>query len=171
MVLAAEGSLLDFNPWTLLWAWATFLVTLWALKKVAWPMLAAKMEERENRIREGLQKAEEAEKRAQELLAMQESVLAEARTEAQKLLAEGRAAAEHLRNETLQKAQEQIGQERDRARKEIDLERVKAVAELRKATVDLTLEAASRVLERELKGDDHRRLAAQVIGEVERLRR
>lgn len=170
-MMLAEGGLLDVNLWTLFWAWASFLVTLWALKKVAWPMLAAKMEEREVRIREGLKKAEEAEKRAQELLGMQEKVLDEARAEAQKLFAEGRAAAEHLRNETLQKAQEQIGQERDRARKEIELERVKAVAELRKATVDLTLEAASRVLERELKGEDHRRLAAQVIGEVERLRR
>ena len=85
MVLAA--SLLVPENWpSVVWTWATFLVTLWALKKVAWPMLAAKMEERENRIREGLKKAEEAEKRAQELLAMQESVLAEARTEAQKLL-------------------------------------------------------------------------------------
>lgn len=169
MLLAAENPLLPSLP-TVLWAWATFLVTLWALKKVAWPMLAAKMEEREIRIRDGLRKAEEAERRAQELLEKQEAVLAEAREEAQKVLAESRSAAEHMKGETIAKAQEQIAEERERAKKEIGLERTKAVAELRKAAVDLTLEAAGRVLERELKDADHRRLAAEVIGEVGRLR-
>ncbi len=169
MLLAAENPLIPHVP-TVVWAWVTFGVTFWALSKAAWPLLAAKMEEREVRIREGLKKAEEAEKRARELLGMQESVLAEARAEAGKLLAESRATAESIRQETLLAAQAEIGAERERAKREIGLERAKALDELRRAMVDLTLEAAGRVLEREIKGEDHRRLAAQVIREVETLR-
>jgi len=169
--MLAEGSLLDFPNWaTLIWAWVTFLVTLWALSKVAWPLLAQKMEEREIRIREGLEKAELAEKRAADLLEQQESVLESARQEAQKVLADSRAAAENLKSDAIASAQREIAAERERAKKEIALEQAKALAELRNATVDLTLEAAGRLLERELNDEDHRRLAGEVIDQVETLK-
>jgi len=165
-----KGGLTDVSPWTVLWAWAAFLVTLWALSKIAWPMLREKMEEREVRIREGLEKAEEAERRAQELLTRQEAILDEARQEAGKLLADSRQAAENIRAETVAKAQSEIEAERERAKKEIELERAKAIDELKRTAVDLTLDAAGRVLERELKGEDHRRLASEVISKVDTLR-
>jgi len=167
--ILAEG-FVDVSIPTIVWAWVTFLVTLWALSKVAWPMLQAKMEEREVRITEGLEKAEKAEKHARELMEKQEEILQEAREEAQKVIAEGRAAAEHVRKQTLEKAQADIATERERAKKEIDLERVKAIDELKRTAVDLTLEAAGRVIERELNEEDHRRLAAEVIGRVESLK-
>ena len=177
LILAAEGggheggpSLTDVNAATWIWAWITLIVTFLCLKKIAWPMLLAKMEEREVRIREGLEKAEAAERPAPELLEKQEAILEEARQEAQKVILEGRAAAENVRSQTIEKAQAEIAAERDRAKKEIDLERAKAIDELKRTAVDLTLEAAGRVIERELTGEDHRRLAAEVIGQVDTLR-
>ena len=169
MLLAAGGGggLTDISFATMVWAWAAFIVTLWALSKIAWPMLQAKMEEREVRIREGLEKADEAERRAQELMERQEAVLDEAREEAKKLLADSRATAQNIKDETVAAAQTEIAEERERAKKEIVLERNRALSELREATVDLTLEAAGRVIERELKDEDHRRLAGEVIAEVE----
>ena len=172
LVLAAEasegggGSFTDLKLTTAIWAWIAFLTTFFILSKIAWPGLAAKMEARELRIAEGLRKAEEAEERARELTAKQEEVLAEARAESQKLLAEARAAAEHVKGDLLRQAQEEIGAERERAKKEIGLERAKAIAELRQVTVDLTLEASSRLLKRELRDEDHRRLAQEVVEEV-----
>lgn len=168
MLLAAGGgSLTDVSVPTMIWAWAAFLATFWALSKIAWPILRDKMEERELRIREGLEKADEAERRAHELMERQEAVLDEAREEAKKLLAQSRATAQNIKEETVVAAQAEIAEERDRAKKEIGLERNRALAELRSVTVDLTLEAASRVIERDLKDEDHRRLAAEVIAEVE----
>jgi len=167
LVAAGGGGLTDLNGVTAAWTAVTFFVTLWALSKVAWPMLAAKMEEREIRIREGLEKAEEAERRANELLEKQEEILQQSRDEASKLLADSRAAAEHLKNEALASAQEEISAERDRARKEIALEGAKALDQLKASTIDLTLEAAGMLLQREMKDEDHRRLAADVIQEVE----
>jgi F-type H+-transporting ATPase subunit b len=164
------GGFTDVSFPTVIWAWVTFGVTLWILSKIAWPMLLAKMEEREVRIREGLEKAELAERRAAELLEKQEQILQEARNEAGQLLSESRAAAENMKGETLAAAQKEIAAQRDRAKKEIELERAKAVDDLRRAAVDLTLVAAGRVLERELKDEDHRKLAADVIGEVESLK-
>src|SRR5687768_3777064 len=119
------GSFTDLKPATAIWAWVAFLVTFLILKKVAWPALAAKMEERELRIAEGLKKAEEAEARARELVEKQEEIFEEARREAQKFLAESRAAAENVKNDMVSAAQQEIAEQRERAKKEIGLERAK----------------------------------------------
>jgi F-type H+-transporting ATPase subunit b len=168
LAAAAEkgGSFTDLNFATALWAWVAFLVSFFILSKVAWPGLAAKMEEREVRIAEGLKKAEEAEARARELVERQEQILDEARQEAQKLLAESRVAADNAKNDVLRAAQDEIAEQRERAKKEIDLERAKAVDELRRAAIDLTLEASALLLRREISDEDHRRMAREVVEEV-----
>src|SRR5690349_4156208 len=121
--LAAKGGFTDINLGTVIWAWVSFGVTFFILSKVAWPMLARKMEERELRIADGLRKAEEAEARARELAARQEQILEEARIQAQKFLAESRAMAENVKNDMIADVQQEIAGLRDRARKEIELER------------------------------------------------
>jgi F-type H+-transporting ATPase subunit b len=124
------------------------------------------MEARELRIAEGLKKAEEAEARARELVERQEEILEEARREAQKFIADARAAAENVKNDMVIAAQQEITEQRERAKKEIGLERAKAIEELKKATVELTLEASARLLKREIRDEDHRRLAQEVVDEV-----
>jgi F-type H+-transporting ATPase subunit b len=163
---AEGGSFTDVNIATAVWAWVAFLVTFLILRKVAWPALIAKMEEREVRIAEGLRKAEEAEKRTRELMEKQEQILEEARKEAQKLLADSRASAESAKAEILRASQQEIAEQRERAKKEIGLEVAKSVEELKRATVELTLEASARLLKREIRDDDHRRLAREVVDEV-----
>jgi F-type H+-transporting ATPase subunit b len=159
-------SFTDLNFVTAAWVWVAFIVTFLILRKVAWPGLANKLEEREIRIAEGLRKAEEAEQRARELADRQEQVLAEARAEAQKLLADARAAADNVKNDLMQQAQAEIGAERERAKKEINLERAKAIDELKQVTIELTLQASARLLKRELRDEDHKRLAREVVEEV-----
>ena len=125
-----EPSFTDLNFVTAAWVWVAFIVTFLILRKVAWPGLANKLEEREIRIAEGLKKAEEAEQRARELADRQEQVLAEARAEAQKLIADARAAADAREERPHATGAEEIGAERERAKKEINLERAKAIDEL-----------------------------------------
>jgi F-type H+-transporting ATPase subunit b len=161
-----EPSFTDIDFATAAWVWVAFIVTFLILRKVAWPALMNTMEARELRIAEGLKKAEEAEARARELAEKQEQLLEEARQEAQKFLAETRAAAENVKNDMISAAQAEIAQQRERAKKEISLEVARAVDELKRATVELTLEASARLLKRELRDDDHRRLAREVVEEV-----
>ncbi|HVX17595.1 MAG TPA: F0F1 ATP synthase subunit B [Acidimicrobiales bacterium] len=165
-MLATLDSITKLRLGTLLWTWGVFLVTLFLLSKIAWPMLIKKMEEREVRISEGLKKAEEAEAHARELAERQEQILEEARREAQQFLAESRESAEHARNEMLAATQDEIAAQRERAKREIELERANAIEELKTATVGLTLDASSRLLQRELHDDDHERMAREVVEEV-----
>lgn len=168
VLLAAEtdGEFTDINFATALWVWVAFIATFLILRKVAWPIFLNKMEERENTIAEGLRTAEEAERRARELMEQQERILDETRQEAQKFLADSRSAAENMKNDMVAAAQGEIEAQRERAKKEIGLERAKAVEELKRATVELTLEASARLLKREIRDEDHRRLAREVVDEV-----
>lgn len=166
MILAELDSVTSLRPATLLWTWGVFFVTLYLLSKFAWPMLIKKMEEREQHISDGLRKAEEAEERARELAERQEQLSEEARREAQQLLAEARQMAENQRNTLLGAAQEEIAVERERAKREIGLERARAIEEMKSTMVGLTLEASSRVLQREIDDDDHQRLARDTIEEL-----
>ena len=158
---ATLDSITKLRLGTLLWTWGVFLVTLYLLSKIAWPMLIKKMEEREVLITEGLKKAEEAEARARELAERQEQLSEEARKEAQRLLAEARQMAENQRNALIASAQEEIAVDRERAKKEIGLERAQAIEEMKSTMVGLTLEASSRRLGRELSDDDHQRARSQ----------
>ena len=71
-----------------------------------------------------------------------------------------------MKNDLLRATQEEIALEKERAKKEINLERAKAIEELKQATIELTLEASARLLKREIRDDDHRRLAREVVEEV-----
>ena len=165
-ILLAAGKVTDIDLGTVLWGWVSFGASFFILYKVAWPMLSRKMEERELRIAEGLKKAAEAEARAQALAEQQERILEEARAQAQKFLADSRAMAENVKGEMVSAAQQEIEQLRDRARREIDLERAKAAEGLKRATVELTLQASARLLKREMRDEDHLRLAREVVEEV-----
>lgn len=166
MIFATLDSITKLRLGTLLWTWGVFLVTMYLLSKIAWPMLIKKMEERELTITDGLKKAEAAEARALELEVRQERLSEEARKEAQQLLAESRQVAENQRNQLLAEAQLEIAAERERAKAEIGLERARAIEELKVTTVELTLEASSRLLGRELHDADHQRLAQDTIDEL-----
>jgi F-type H+-transporting ATPase subunit b len=163
---AEEPSFTDIDFATAAWVWVAFIATFLILRKVAWPALQNTMEARELRIAEGLKKAEEAEARARELVEKQEEIFEEARKEAQKFLADARAAAENVKNDMVSAAQQEIAEQRERAKKEIGLERARAVDELKRATIELTLEASARLLKREIRDEDHRRLAREVVDEV-----
>lgn len=162
----ASASITSIHPATIIWTWGAFLVTLAILSKLAWPMLMTKMEEREVRIADGLKKAEQAEAHARDLAERQEQIFEEARKEAQAFLAESRAAAENIKKDMVNAAQEEIVSQRERAKKEIGLERAKAIEDLKRATVELTLDASALLLRRELQDEDHRRLAREVVEEV-----
>lgn len=168
LVLAAGdgGSFTDINIKTALWTWAAFAVTFVVLSKVAWPAITTRLEERELRIAEGLRKAEEAEARARQLMEQRARVLAESRKEAQQLIAAAREAAEQDASGFVVSAQQELAEERRRARQEVAADRAKATEELKQAAVDLTLLASSRVIGRDLSGQNERRLAGEIVEEL-----
>ena len=151
------------TPGVSFWTLVIFAILLVALAKTAWPAILKAVEEREKKIQAQLDQAEKANQDAQRVLADYQQKLATAQGEAQELLAAGRQAAEKVREEILSRARAEHEDLITRARREIVAEREKAVAELRGEAVELSLAAASKVLERNLDSEADRRLVREYL--------
>ena len=165
----AEFGLVTPVQWeTYLWTLGIFVALVLILRKLAWKPLLAAVEEREKRIADSLRRAEEVQKAAAETAARQEAAMAEAHAKAKAVLDEARGQAEEYRKREIDRTRAEADAFLERAKKEIALEENRARDALRKEVVDLTLETASRVLERSVSGEDERRLAEKTVEEIRR---
>src|SRR2546428_1344975 len=82
-------------------------------------------------------------------------------------MAQARTVAEKERAALLAQAREQYEQLLDRARKEIESEKEKAILELRREAVDLSIAAASKLIEANLDSDANRRLVMEYLASLE----
>jgi F-type H+-transporting ATPase subunit b len=149
--------------WTIL-VFGVLLVVLWRL---GWPALLKSVEERERRIQQQLDEAERARAEAARLLEEHKRTIAAARSEAQEMVAKARAVAEKERETLLAKAREEYEQLLERARKEIGAEKEKAILELRREAVDLSIAAASKLIEAKLDTEANRRLVMEYLVTLE----
>jgi F-type H+-transporting ATPase subunit b len=158
-----RGSPFDINPGVTVWTLVVFVILLVLLAKTAWPAILKVVEEREAKIQAQLDAAAKANAEGQRLLAVYQQQLAAAREEAQAIVAAARQAGERLREELVSKGRAEQEELLVRARREISLERDKAVVELRHEAVELSIAAASKVVERNLDNETDRRLVADYL--------
>jgi len=93
---------------------------------------------------------------------------AAARNEAQDILAKAKAVSQKERETLLAKAREEYDALLARARKDIDAEKEKAILALRREAVELSIAAASRVIEANLDTEANRRLVTEFLESLSR---
>ncbi len=169
---AAHGGEEAFTPFSIntgliFWTILVFLVLLGLLWKFGWPALLKTVEDREARIQRQLEEAERAQAESTRLLEEHKRLVAAARAESQQLIAQARAVAEKERETLLAKAREEYEQLLARARKDIGEEKEKAILELRREAVDLSIAAASKLVEAKLDTDANRRLVMEYLATLE----
>jgi F-type H+-transporting ATPase subunit b len=155
-----------FEPGLIIWTLVSFFILLVLLKKVAFPPILKGMKKREETIKQQLDDAQKTKKEAETLLDDYKRQLADARSEAQKIINEGKGLGESIRKEVIQKAQEESNQIVKRAQEEIELQKQKALMELQEKIADLSVMAASKVINKSLNLEDHRRLVEDYISKV-----
>jgi F-type H+-transporting ATPase subunit b len=162
----ASGGPFTINGGLIIWTLVVFGILMFLLSKFAWPAILSQVEAREARIRQQLDDAAKANADAQRLLADYQGQIARARTEAQDMLGQGRLAGEKLREEMVAKGREEQEELLARARREIALERDRAVAELRKEAVELSIAAATKVVEKNLDTEADRKLVQDYLASL-----
>jgi F-type H+-transporting ATPase subunit b len=140
-----------------------FGILLFVLAKTAWPAILKAVEEREAKIQAQLDAAAKANAEAQRLLAVYQQQIAAAREEAQAIVAAARQAGDRVREDLVAKGRSEQEELLVRARREIGLEKDKALVELRQEAVELSIAAASKVLERNLDSEADRRLVQDYL--------
>lgn len=158
------GGLFSVN-WVglMVWTWAIFLVLFVVLRKFAWGPILGAVEAREHRIQSLIDQVERDREEAAKMLAEQRQTLSRARSEVQEILAEGRKAGEQLRAQLMEEAQKQRQLILERSREEIKRERDEALAALRREAIDLSISAASRVLQKNIDSDQNRKLVEEYL--------
>jgi F-type H+-transporting ATPase subunit b len=124
------------------------------------------MKKREETIKQQLEEAQKTKKEAENLLEDYKRQLAEARSEAQKIIHEGKSLGENIRKEIVQKAQQESNQIVKRAQEEIELQKQKAILELQEKIADLSIMAASKIINKSLNTEDNRRLVEEYVSKV-----
>jgi F-type H+-transporting ATPase subunit b len=152
------------------WTIVVFLLLLAILWRYAYPALLGAVEARERALQEQLDEAERNRAESAALLAEHKKLLAEARTQAHGLLVEARTSAEKERALAMEKTRQEQEELLARARREIGAERDRAVAELRREAVDLSLAAASRLIEKRLDGETDRKLVLEFLASLDEKR-
>jgi F-type H+-transporting ATPase subunit b len=165
---AEEFSPFSINTGMMFWTILIFGVLCLVLWRLGWPALLKMVEEREARIAKQLADAEKANAEAARLLEEHRQALAQARAEAQEIMAGAKSVAQKERELLLAKTREEQEQLLERARREIEAEKEKAILALRQEAVDLSIAAASKLVEANLDSDANRRLVLDYLATLER---
>jgi len=153
----------DINGGVIIWTVVIFVILLAVLYRLGYPALLKLVEDRERRIQKLLDDAEKANAEAQRLLDEHKKQIAAARNEAQEILAKAKTVSQKERETLLAKAREEYDALLARARKDIETEKEKAILALRREAVELSIAAASRVIEANLDTDANRRLVTEFL--------
>jgi F-type H+-transporting ATPase subunit b len=140
------------------WTFVIFLIVLGVLSWKAYPAILSAVEAREAHIRELTEGAERDRAEAATLAEEQRRLVEETRARVQEALNESRSTAERMRAEILEQARREHEELLGRARADISAERASMEAAVRADAVDVAIAAAEKLVQRNLNGDDNRRL-------------
>ncbi len=165
---AADVTPFAVNFGIFFWTWVVFIALMFLLKKFALPAILKVTEERERTIARQLDEAEKANTEARTLMEENRKLLAQARTQAQTLVAEAKSVAEKERAAAIEKTRHEQEELLARARRDIAGERDKALVELRREAVDLSLAVATKLIGQRLDSGADRALVEGYLASLEK---
>ena len=158
--------MVEVHGGTLFWSVITFLLLLIVLKKVAWGPIISSLESREKEIKDALNAAAVAKADAEKATSDYEKIKQEAQGEAQKILSEAKSVKEKMVSDAVLEAKTKAEAETKTALEAIDAEKEKAVKEIKTAAVDISIKAASKLIEKNLDSSDNRKLVSDTLDEI-----
>ena len=140
---------------TYVWSLVIFLTVLFVLKKYAWNPLLDFLEEWEKDIAKSLEMAESAKTNLEKIKDESEKILNKAKKEGKTIVSDSKLRAEESANKILDDAKAKSNEFLDDAKSKIEIEKKRAIKEIKEEVVDLSLELATKVLQRNVKDDDN----------------
>jgi F-type H+-transporting ATPase subunit b len=150
----------------IIWGGAAFVILLLVLWKYALPPVRNMMKQREDRIRDDLERAEQARTEAEGELANYRRQVADAGNEAARIIEEARLSADGVKRQIQSQAEADAAEIRARAQEDIRLAAERAQADLQGRVAELSIELAEKIVERNLDRDTQLALVESYIGQV-----
>ena len=151
---------------TLIVQMLVFIVLVWFTMKFVWPMILGPMEEREQKIAQGLAAADRGEQSLAKARDEADAIVRAARERATQIIDQ----ATHHANEIVEQAKGTATSEGQRlkaaAAQEIQLETSQARETLRREVAQIAVQAASKLLEREIDAKAHADLISKLATQI-----
>ena len=151
----------------MLWTLLVFFVTLFLLRKYAFPPIQAALEKRQHMIEESIDSAERTKREADELLREYRERLSDARGQADEIVARARRTAEAAETETIAEARAKREEMMEQTRRDIEAETRRAIQQIRAEVADLTVLATEKVTRKTLDTADQKRLVEEALAELD----
>lgn len=147
-------------------AMAAFLILLWLLNKYAFGPLFTVMEKRRQLIQQQMNTAETSRKAAETSMEEQKAALEQARKEAYAIIEQARTTSTKQADEIVQSAKNEATRLKDDALKDIESEKNKAIAALRTEVGGISVQIASKIIEKQVDEKSQEQLVDQYLKEV-----
>ena len=162
----AGGSPTDVQLLTLGTTIVVFIIFFVLAAKFVWPQILKGLDERDQKLRDDLDSAEEARTQAKSALAEYEEELAKARTEAGELITKARQAAKAAAEELRSNNTRELAEMKNAATADINAAKKAAIGELHNEASTLAVAIASRILDREISSEDQQTLLSESLAEL-----
>lgn len=169
LILAAGnggGSILAFNSGFAIWVLITLIIFLAVMGKYVVPVIMNSLSEREDRIKESLESAENALAKADKISKENKQALREAELKAKEIRKQAVEDAELLREERIEKAKQDADEMIEQAKQSIEQEKKRALNELREEVSELAIKASSIILDAEIDKQKNKKLVDNFIKDV-----
>jgi F-type H+-transporting ATPase subunit b len=177
LILAqASGGILDsaketaatfgWNPWLFFSQVISFTIVALLLRRFAYKPILAVLEERRQRIAEGLLNAEKIKKQLAEAEQRYTEILAKANDDAQRMIDEARESSAHLAERKQQEAIAAAEEIVAKAREASAIEHERTMAELKRELGRLVVETTAKVTGKVLTAEDQRRLQEEAARQL-----
>jgi len=161
------GKIVKSINWTLVLELVNFGLLLYILKRLLFKPALEYLDRRREQTAAHIAAAQQSEVDAKQLVEQRERELREARERADALVDEARRENERLIDEAKSAAKADAARILDDGRNRLEQERDRMIRELREAYANIAILGAERVLDREIRVEDHRRLLDQLLEEID----
>ena len=143
-----------------------FALLVWFTMTFVWPLMRQAMDERQQRIADGLAAAERGQSNLQEAQVEAGKIIAEARDQGKEIVDQASSRATDIVDEARADGESEKRRQLESARAEIEVEKNRARDELRAQVAMISLAAAKKVLVREIDPEDHKDLLDRLAAEL-----
>jgi len=151
---------------TLLGQAMSFALLIWFTMKFIWPPLTQAMDERAQRIADGLNAAERAKAELKDADARVAEEIKKARAQAAEIIDKAHAQANQIVDKAKADALLEAARVKATAQAEVEGMVGKAREQLRGQVATLAVQGASKILQREINPDAHKALLDQLVTEI-----
>lgn len=161
-----EDTLLSVEPGLMIWTIIIFILLVLILKKLAWKPLLTSLSNREQMIKDSVEKAENLRNEAEKLLEENKKLLEQADAESRKRIAEGKEYGEKLKNDIIGKANEDTRKMVEQAKNEIVREKLSALNELKSEIASLAIRSAEKIIDENLDEKKQKKIIDGFINQI-----